>query len=130
MNLRSLTATKTLLPSFKFADNKLIAYGYYMASKSDLPSSKKLVWPVIQILKNTSGTAQKSAIDSQIVSSLMLSPELVAIRHDSSRAEYQYRVAWALSYGKKAGYFENPARNQWVLTEKGRQVISPAEITL
>jgi restriction system protein len=101
-----------------------------MASKSDIPSSKKLVWPVIQVLKNTSGSAQKSVIDGQIVSSLNLSPELVAIRHDGSRAEYQYRIAWALSYGKKAGYFENPARNQWALTEKGRQVNSPSEITL
>jgi restriction system protein len=101
-----------------------------MASKSDLPSSKKLVWPVIQVLKNTSGPAQKSAIDSQIVSSLNLSPELVAIRHDGSRAEYQYRVAWALSYGKKAGYFENPARNHWVLTDKGRQVGSDVEVSL
>jgi len=101
-----------------------------MASKSDLPSSKKLVWPVVQVLKNRSGPAQKSAIDTQIVSSLNLSPELAAIRHDNSRAEYQYRIAWALSYGKKAGYFENPARNQWTLTEKGRQVNSSSEIVL
>ena len=101
-----------------------------MASKSDLPSSKKLVWPVVQVLKSTSGPSQKSAIDTQIVSSLNLSPELVAIRHDNSRAEYQYRIAWALSYGKKAGYFDNPARNQWALTEKGRQVNSSTEIVL
>jgi len=101
-----------------------------MASKSDLPSSKKLVWPVVQVLKSTSGPAQKSAIDTQIASSLNLSPELVAIRHDNSRAEYQYRIAWALSYGKKAGYFDNPARNQWALTEKGRQVNSSTEIVL
>jgi len=101
-----------------------------MASKSDLPSSKKLVWPVAQVLKNSSGPAQKSAIDTQIASSLNLSPELVAIRHDNSRAEYQYRIAWALSYGKKAGYFENPTRNQWTLTEKGRQLGSELDVSL
>lgn len=101
-----------------------------MASKADLPSSKKLVWPVMQALKRSSAPTQKSLIDSQLVEFLGLSQDLVALRHDNSRAEYQYRSAWALSYGKKAGYFENPARNQWALTEKGRQVGSATELVL
>jgi len=93
-----------------------------MASKADLPSSKKLIWPVIQALKKSSGPIRKSDIDRQLIEILGLSEELVSIPHDKSRAEYQYRSAWALSYGKKAGYFENPARNQWSLTAKGQQV--------
>ena len=101
-----------------------------MASKADLPSSKKLIWPVIQALKRSSGPTQKSAIDSHLIEILGLPQELVSIPHDKSRAEYQYRSAWALSYGKKAGYFENPARNQWALTEKGRQLNSATEIAL
>ena len=101
-----------------------------MASKADLPSSKKLIWPVIQALKKSSGPTQKSVIDTQLIEILGLSQDLIAIRHDNSRAEYQYRSAWALSYGKKAGYFENPARNQWALTEKGRQLGSATEVLL
>ena len=101
-----------------------------MASKADLPSSKKLIWPVIQALKKSSGPTQKSVIDTQLIEILGLSQDLIAIRHDNSRAEYQYRSAWALSYGKKAGYFENPARNQWALTEKGRQINSATELVL
>ena len=101
-----------------------------MASKADLPSSKKLIWPVIQALKKSSGPTQKSVIDTQLIEILGLSQDLIAIRHDNSRAEYQYRSAWALSYGKKAGYFENPARNQWALTEKGRQIDSATELVL
>ena len=101
-----------------------------MASKADLPSSKKLIWPVIQALKKSSGPTQKSDIDTQLIEILGLSQDLIAIRHDNSRAEYQYRSAWALSYGKKAGYFENPARNQWALTEKGRQIDSATELVL
>ena len=101
-----------------------------MASKADLPSSKKLIWPVIQALKKISGPTQKSVIDTQLIEILGLSQDLIAIRHDNSRAEYQYRSAWALSYGKKAGYFENPARNQWALTEKGRQIDSATELVL
>ena len=101
-----------------------------MASKADLPSSKKLIWPVIQALKKISGPTQKSVIDTQLIEILGLSQDLIAIRHDNSRAEYQYRSAWALSYGKKAGYFENPARNQWALTEKGRQVGSDVELSI
>ena len=101
-----------------------------MASSADLPSSKKLVWPVMQALKRSSAPTQKSLIDAQLIEILGLSQDLVALRHDNSRAEYQYRSAWALSYGKKAGYFENPARNQWALTEKGRQIDSATELVL
>ena len=101
-----------------------------MASKADLPSSKKLIWPVIQALKKSSGPTQKSVIDTQLIEILGLSQDLIALRHDNSRAEYQYRSAWALSYGKKAGYFENPARNQWALTEKGRRIGSATELVL
>ena len=101
-----------------------------MASKADLPSSKKLIWPVIQALKKSSGSNQKSVIDAQLIEILGLSQDLIAIRHDNSRAEYQYRSAWALSYGKKAGYFENPARNQWALTEKGRRIGSATDLVL
>lgn len=101
-----------------------------MASKADLPSSKKLIWPVIQVLKRSSEPTQKSVIDRQLIEILSLSQELVSIPHDKSRSEYQYRSAWALSYGKKAGYFENPSRNHWVLTEKGRQTSSVEDITI
>jgi len=101
-----------------------------MASKADLPSSKKLIWPVIQVLKRRSEPTQKLVIDRQLIEILGLSQELVSIPHDKSRTEYQYRSAWALSYGKKAGYFENPSRNHWVLTEKGRQASSPTELIL
>jgi len=101
-----------------------------MSSIADLPSSKKLVWPVMQALKRSSAPTQKSLIDAQLIEILGLSQDLIAIRHDNSRAEYQYRSAWALSYGKKAGYFENPARNQWALTEKGRQVDSATDLVL
>ena len=125
-----MIATKTLLLSFKFAPIELIAYGYCMASKSDLPSSKKLIWPVVQVLKKSTEPTQKAVIDRQLIEILGLSQELVSIPHDNSRAEYQYRSAWALSYGKKAGYFENPARNQWSLTEKGRQIDSATELVL
>ena len=101
-----------------------------MASKVDLPSSKKLIWPVIQVLKRSTEPTQKSVIDNQLIEILGLSHELISIPHDKSRAEYQYRSAWALSYGKKAGYFENPSRNHWVLTEKARQLGSPTELVL
>ncbi len=101
-----------------------------MASKADLPSSKKLIWPVIQVLKRSSEPTHKSVIDRRLIEILGLSQELVSIPHDKSRAEYQYRSAWALSYGKKAGYFENPSRNHWVLTERARQLGSPTELVL
>ena len=101
-----------------------------MVDSVQLPSSKKLIWPVVQVLKKSTEPTQKAVIDRQLIEILGLSQELVSIPHDNSRAEYQYRSAWALSYGKKAGYFENPSRNHWVLTEKGRQTGSVEEITI
>ena len=101
-----------------------------MIDSAQLPSSKKLIWPVIEALKKSIGPTQKSVIDSRLIEILGLSQDLVSIPHDKTRAEYQYRSAWALSYGKKAGYLENPARNQWALTEKGRQTASAEEISI
>lgn len=101
-----------------------------VVDSSRMPNSKQLVWPIIQVLKGFEGPSHKSKIDSRLLEIIGLAPELISIPHDKSRAEYQYRSAWALSYGKKAGYFENPSRNHWVLTEKGRQTGSVEEIIL
>lgn len=101
-----------------------------MASKSDLPSSKKMVWPIIQILKEVPDSMSKTTIDGLLVNVLGLSEVQVAIRHDTSRAEYSYRSAWALSYGKKAGYFSNPKRNYWEVTDKGRSVKSSVDVVV
>ncbi len=101
-----------------------------MSSKSDLPSSKKMVWPIIEILKTSIDSLPKAAIDSRLESILGLSDEQVSLRHDASRAEYSYRSAWALTYGKKAGYFSNPKRNHWEITDKGRSVNSSSDVVV
>lgn len=99
-----------------------------MPSKADLPRSRNLIWPIVQVLKESGGKARKSEIDSLLVVTLEISNDLVMIPHDKSRTELQYRSAWALSYGKRAGYFENPDRNVWALSEAGNQLRSSEEI--
>lgn len=92
-----------------------------------LPSSKKLVWPIIQVLKGRSPIL-KTELDGSIAELFALSSDQLQIRHDGSRSEFQYRSAWALSYGKKAGYLENPARNQWAITSAGRAISAESEL--
>jgi restriction system protein len=99
-----------------------------MTSKTDLPSSKKMVWPIIEILQAVPDSVPKATIDSRLEIILGLTDEQVSLRHDASRAEYSYRSAWALSYGKKAGYFSNPKRNHWEVTDKGRLVKSSSDV--
>ena len=101
-----------------------------MTSKSNLPSSRELVWPIMQTLRKTGGTATKMEIDVAVVTLLQISDELARLPHDKSRTEIQYRSAWALTYGKRAGYLANPSRNQWALTDIGRQVRDVSSLKL
>jgi hypothetical protein len=101
-----------------------------MTSKTDLPSSKKMVWSIIEILQAVPDSLSKATIDSRLEGILGLSIEQVSLRHDASRAEYSYRSAWALTYGKKAGYFSNPKRNHWEITDKGRSVNSSSDVVV
>ena len=101
-----------------------------MNQKVNLPTSKNLVFPIIQVLQSASGPLMKSEIDNALKSNLMLSEAQLSIPHDKSRAEYQYRSAWALTYGKKSGYLENLSRNQWVISAKGKQVLRESDVIL
>jgi len=98
-----------------------------MKNDINLPVSKKLVWPILRIFKDSSPLS-KSELDIALAKLLGLSQEQLEIRHDRSRSEQQYRSAWALSYGKKAGYFVNPTRNQWGITDSGRSVQLESEV--
>lgn len=93
-----------------------------MSSKSDLPGSRDLIWPIILVLRGLGGRASKLEIDAELVATLELPEDLATVPHDNSRTELQYRSAWALSYGKRAGYFENPARKVWALSEAGNRI--------
>lgn len=101
-----------------------------MKQKVDLPTSKKLVFSIIQVLQSASVPMKKSDIDEALKSKLMLSEDQISIPHDKSRAEYQYRSAWALTYGKKFGYLENPSRNHWIISAKGKQVVHEGDVSL
>lgn len=101
-----------------------------MVSKSDLPRSRDLIWPIVRILKNSGGRASKPDIDTGIAELLVLSDEVTKFPHDKSRTELQYRSAWALSYGKRAGYFENPGRNQWALSESGERLTAASDVRI
>ncbi len=50
--------------------------------------------------------------------------DTLAVLHNpenSSQKEIGYRLAWARTYLKKAGYLKNSARGVWALTDKARQ---------
>jgi len=88
-----------------------------------IPSSKQLIVPVLSALKN-GRTFSKTEIEMLVAASISLSPEDQAKPHDGSRSEFQYRCAWALTYGKKAGYLVNPSRSVWGITDLGKTVLA------
>ena len=46
--------------------------------------------------------------------------DLALIQEKHNRAQYGYRLAWARSYLKLAGYVDNTERGVWSLTAKGK----------
>ena len=54
-----------------------------------------------------------------------LTEDVMSVLHkDGPRTEYEYRMAWARTYLKQAGYCDNPRKGLWINTSKGNQAES------
>jgi len=77
--------------------------------------------PVLEAMKRLGGSASITELDDEVIKGLRLTDDEVAQPHDEQRSEVQYRLAWARTYLKLAGYIDNSERGVWVLTEQGKQ---------
>jgi len=90
-----------------------------------VPTFDALMNPLIQALKQLSGSGTIEEIDRKVAEIANLSDAQLEILHDpekSSQTEVEYRLAWARTYLKKYGVLENSSRGVWALTPKGLQL--------
>jgi len=84
----------------------------------------QLMLPLMKALVALGGSGSIDEIYEKVVELEKFDDETLAQLHNpekSSQTQVAYRLAWARTYLKKAGYLENSARGVWALTDKARQ---------
>lgn len=84
----------------------------------------QLMLPLMKALVNLGGSGSIDEMYEEVVELEKFDEDTLAVLHNpekSSQTEIGYRLAWARTYLKKAGYLENSARGVWALTDKARQ---------
>ena len=92
---------------------------------AEVPKFQSFIEPQWQILKEM-GTASLEQL-AELVAQRMpeLTEDVMSVLHkDGPRTEYEYRMAWARTYLKQAGYCDNPRKGLWINTLKGNQAES------
>ena len=94
-----------------------------------VPSYDALFNPVLEAIHRLGGSASIAELDEEVSKTLPLSANEFAQLHDQRQTELQYRLGWARTYLKLAGYLNNSERGVWVLTDLGHTrsgLINPA----
>lgn len=99
----------------------------------EIPSYDQLMLPLFRALKELGGSASIAEIDEYVGEHSGLSTDLLDLPHNaekSNQTEFQYRLAWARTYLKKAGLIDNSSRGVWVVSPDKRdvQTFDPTEI--
>lgn len=84
----------------------------------------QLMQPLINALIHLGGSGSIDEIYEAVVELEEFDEETLTIMHNpekSSQTQIGYRLAWARTYLKKAGYLENSSRGVWALTDKAKQ---------
>jgi len=84
----------------------------------------QLMLPLMKALVNRVGSGSVDEIYEEVVELENFDEETLAVLHNpekSNQTEIGYRLAWARTYLKKAGYLENSSRGVWALTEKAKK---------
>lgn len=97
-------------------------------SAANVPAYTKMMWPVIQALKQLGGSGGVDELLSEVTDVMSLSTEVQNVPHgDGRQSKVDYNMRWAMTYLKKAGYVDNSARAVWSLTPQG-EVCTAADV--
>lgn len=83
----------------------------------------QLMLPLLKALFSLGGSGSIDEIYEAVVEQENFDEQTLAVLHNpekSSQTEIHYRLAWARTYLKKAGYLENSTRGVWALTDKAK----------
>lgn len=89
-----------------------------------VPTFDKMMWPLLQALKEMGGSATIQELLDKVVGLMNLPGEIQNVPHgESSQTEVGYRLAWARTYLRTAGALENSTRGIWSITPVGRKIV-------
>jgi restriction system protein len=87
----------------------------------ETPKYYEFMNPTLQALRERGGTLTNEEIVDAVVTRMRLPEEVLERQqHGHNLSEVEYRIAWAKSYLKQAGYLTQSERGVWPLTPKGR----------
>ena len=96
-----------------------------MSPESQIPTRDDLLWPTLNALEGSGGSASIEELTSRVATDMSLSDEILEVLHkDGLRTTVEYHAAWARTYLKMAGAIDNTARGVWAITNIGRDVRS------
>jgi restriction system protein len=92
------------------------------------PKYYEFMNPTLQALREGGGTLTNEEIVDAVVNLMQLPEEILERKQQRHNlGEVEYRIAWAKSYLKKAGYLTQSERGVWALTSKGKETDSVDE---
>ena len=95
----------------------------------DIPTYDDLLWPTLEGLKNSGGSASIQELLEHVTRELALPDEVSDIPHnDGPQTEVAYRLAWARTHLKWVDAIGNTARGVWTITPVGRAVPSEEKV--
>lgn len=98
-----------------------------MPRTNEIPTYDQLMIPLLFALRKLGGSASIDEMYEEVVEEQGFSEEALAVLQNpekTNQTKIGYRLAWARTYLKKAGYLENSSRGVWALTEKARSIDS------
>jgi restriction system protein len=86
-----------------------------------MPAFNETMWPTLQALKDSGGSASNQELLTKVIQIMALSEDVQNVPHgDGPMTEIGYRLHWARTYLKKVGAIENSERGIWSITPNGR----------
>jgi restriction system protein len=96
-----------------------------------IPRYEDLFNPLLEAIKELGGSASIAELVEEVAQNLHLTDKEIAEAHDERRTKLQYRLAWVRTYLKAYGLLDNSERGVWVLTAKGKDIVTvdPRQVT-
>ena len=93
-----------------------------------MPSHDTMMWPILLSVAELGGSGSISEINDAIIKRQRYSEALQAVLHnDGPQTKIDYRLAWARSHLKMAGFLINSSRGISSLTEAGDDLVRIGE---
>ena len=87
-----------------------------------VPTHMEIVWPALLALRETGMSATISEHVAKFIELFDVQDSVAAQPHGTTgRSELEYRLAWARTGLKRAGFLENSSRGVWSVTEAGAE---------